>query len=104
MGDKCYHVIFTGALVPGMERKAVMSNLVLEVGLSEEKAKNLLTQQQVLLKRYETEPDAKRLADKFQRAGLHCVVDDRRGGNGGSSGDSLLMSIFAKLGHSQLKK
>jgi len=95
MSGKCYHVIFTGALLPGVDHKTVLSNLVLEVGMSEAKAMALLNKQQVLLKRFEDETSAKRLADKFLRAGMHCVVDMRGGSE--SDADSILMSIITKL-------
>lgn len=98
MSDKRYHVIFTGEFSPGMDKKTVLSNLVLSVGLNEEKAKNLLERSQVLLKRCGTSADAKRLADKFQQAGAICVIHDHGEGysNAGDS-QSALVSIFKKF-------
>jgi len=100
MSEKRYHVIYTGVLAPGVDRKTALSNLVLEIGMTEAKAKALLDKEQVLLKRCVTDVDAKRLADRFVQAGLYCVVDER---SGGASGDSILMSILTKFTRSSDK-
>lgn len=104
MSDNRYHVIFTGELAPGMDKKTVMSNLVLSVGLSEEKANNLLGRSRLLLKRCATSSDAKRLADKFQQAGAVCIiVDHGEGYHGGEDSQSALVSIFSKFSRSTEK-
>lgn len=101
MSDKRFHVIYTGVLAPGVDKKTALSNLVLEIGLSEAKAKALLEKEQVLLKRCDTDAEARRLADRFVQAGLYCVVDSRGSSSGG---DSILMSIFSKLTGSDDKR
>lgn len=97
MSDKRYHVIFTGELTPGMDKKTVLSNLVLSVGLSTEKAKSLLDRSHVMLKRCDNSSDAKRLADKFQQAGAVCVIKDYGAGYSGEDNQSALVSIFKKF-------
>lgn len=98
MNDKRYHVIFTGELSPGMDKKTVLSNLILSVGLSSEKAKNLLERSQVMLKRCGSSADAKRLADKFHQAGVICIIQDHgEGYRGGEDTQSALVSIFKKF-------
>ncbi len=98
MSDKRYHVIFTGELLPGMDKKTVLSNLVLGVGISAEKANDLLDRSHVMLKRYGSSADAKRLVDKFQQAGAVCHVLDR-GDNyeGNADSQSALVSIFKRF-------
>ncbi|HEY0721708.1 MAG TPA: hypothetical protein VGE50_10710 [Gammaproteobacteria bacterium] len=98
MSDKRYHVIFTGELMPGMDRKTVLSNLVLGVGISEVKANDLLGRVDVMLKRYGSSADAKRLVDKFQQAGAVCHIVDR-GENyaGNADSQSALVSIFKRF-------
>jgi len=98
MSDKRYHVIFTGELSPGMDKKTVLSNLVLSVGLSTEKATNLLERSHVMLKRCGSSADAKRLVDKFQQAGAICIIHDYGEGYRGSEDtQSALVSIFKKF-------
>lgn len=105
MSSKRFHVIFTGVLAPGVDKMTALSNLVLEMGLAENKAKALLDKQQVLLKRCDSEVDARRLADRFLQAGLYCVVDARSEGASSEAGaDSILMSIFSKFSRSDEKK
>lgn len=98
MSDKRYHVIFTGEFAPGMDKKTVLSNLVLSVGIKAEKASSLLERSHVLLKRYGSSSDAKRLADKFQQAGAICIIQDHgEGYSGGEESQSALVSIFKKF-------
>ena len=98
MSDKRYHVIFTGELASGMDKKTVLSNLVLGVGLSEEKANSLLERSHVLLKRCGSSSDAKRLADKFQQAGAVCIIQDfGEDYGGGGDSQSALVSVFKKF-------
>lgn len=98
MSDKRYHVIFTGELAPGMDKKTVLSNLVLSVGLSAEKANNLLARSHVLLKRCGSSSDAKRLYDKFHQAGALCIIQDKgEGYQGTGENQSALVSIFKKF-------
>lgn len=98
MNDKRYHVIFTGELAPGMDKKTVLSNLVLSVGLSAEKANKLLDRSHVLLKRVGSSSDAKRLSDKFQQAGAVCIIQDHgEGYSGDGDSQSALVSIFKKF-------
>lgn len=98
MSDKRYHVIFTGELAPGMDKKTVLSNLVLGVGISEEKAKNLLERSHLLLKRCGSSSEAKRLADKFRQAGALCVIHDQgEGYSANGDSQSALVSIFKKF-------
>lgn len=98
MSDNRYHVIFTGELAHGMDKKTVLSNLVLSIGLSMEKANRLLDRSHVLLKRCGSSVDAKRLSDKFQQAGAICIIQDHgEGYSGGEDSQSALVSIFKKF-------
>lgn len=104
MSDKRYHVIFTGELQPGMDKKTVLSNLVLSMGMSSSKASDLLERSNVMLKRCGNSADAKRLADKFQQAGAVCQIVDRGAGyEGNGDSQSALVSIFRKFSRSSEK-
>jgi hypothetical protein len=101
MSDNQFHVIFTGRLIAGMDKATVMSNLVLDIGLSEAKARALLGMSRVVLKRFPTASEAQRLAEKFERAGAVCLVEDR-GSRAGrreqpASGESSLITIISKF-------
>lgn len=86
MSDKRYQVIYTGQLKPGFDMDTVKSNLVLSLGISEGKANRLLGSEAVMLKRCGTSVDAQILLDKFDQAGLVCVVRDSGRNGAGNPG------------------
>jgi hypothetical protein len=82
MSEKRYLVFYTGRIKPGLDIETVRSNLVLSMGIAEGKANTLLDGGRKLLKRYATSVDAQVLADKFDQAGVICVVCDGMKGSG----------------------
>jgi hypothetical protein len=86
MIDKRYQLIQTGKLKPGLDADTVKSNLILSMGISESKAERLLENETRLLKRCATSVEAQVLAEKFDQAGLVCVVRDGGGGSGSNPG------------------
>jgi len=101
MTEKRYHVVYTGRLVPGTDRETARSNLILDTGLSDEKAAQLLKKNRMLLKRFPTVPEAQRMAEDFERAGLICVIEDHASGPDAASaqanGESSLITIMHKF-------
>lgn len=97
MIDKRYQLIQTGKLKPGLDADTVKSNLILSMGISESKAERLLEKETRLLKRCATSVEAQVLAEKFDQAGLVCVVRDGGGSsNPGvqSGGESSLVRLL----------
>ena len=86
MSEKRYQVIFNGKLKPGLDSSTVKSNLVLSLGISEDKAKRLLVSERVVLKRCNSSVDAQVLLEKFDQAGIVCVIRDTQGGGSGNPG------------------
>jgi len=101
MSDYRYYVICTGQLKPGMSMGTAISNLVLDIGLEQQKATALLKQGRVVLKRCDIMADAQRLAEKFDRSGVICFIEDRHAGDGGvslnNSGESSLVRLISKF-------
>lgn len=101
MSDKRYHVVFSGKLVPGKNPSTVQSNLVLDIGMSEEKAELLLSGQRKVLKRLPTISEAQRLAEKLERAGIICVIEDHavdgRAAAEQGSGESSLITLINRF-------
>ncbi len=99
MSNKRFCVISTGKLVAGADVETVKSNLILDIGLTDEKVAKLLNGTRVVLKRLPTAVEAQRLAERFERAGMLCVIEDQNPGLGGqqSSGESSLITIVNRF-------
>lgn len=98
MSDKRYQVIYTGKLKPGLDAATVESNLVLSLGISEVKAKKLIASDRTLLKRCDSSVDAQVLVDKFDQAGILCVVADSSDNPGiEAGGESSLVRILKEV-------
>jgi len=101
MSESRYSVIFTGQLKPELSAETVTSNLVLDIGLDQQKAVMLLRQGRVVLKRCDTVVEAQRLAEKFDRSGAICIIEDRLTREGASapagSGESSLVKLINKF-------
>ncbi len=101
MSESRYSVVFTGRLKPEMSVETVTSNLVLDIGLPHEKAVMLLRQGRVVLKRCDTIVEAQRLAEKFDRSGVICIIEDRLAREGAinqsGSGESSLVRLINKF-------
>lgn len=102
METKRFRVIFTGKLVPGTDRAQATSNLVLDLGVDEAKARALLSRgREVAVKSYEHHADARKVAAKLHRAGLECRIDERGAEpveiDAPRSGDSFLITMFSRL-------
>lgn len=101
MSEKRYHVVYTGRLVAGVDAASAKSNLIIDTGLSDEKAGKLIKQSRVLLKRFPTVAEAQRMAEEFERAGLVCIIEDHAGGQGDAaaqgSGESSLITLMHKF-------
>ncbi|MCK9532284.1 MAG: hypothetical protein M0R77_17250 [Gammaproteobacteria bacterium] len=98
---KRFQVIFTGDCMAGMESPAVISNLVLDVGISEQKARELLRLKRVVLKRFALLSDAQKMISKLERAGLVCTVEEIVSTpvteETASGGESILVSFLTRL-------
>ena len=102
--DKRYQLIYTGKLKPGLDTATVKSNLVLSMGISESKAERLLDDKRKVLKNCASSVEAQVLADKFDQAGIICVVRDAGGrGNPGAetSGESSLVRLLKNFSPAQ---
>lgn len=101
MSDNRYSVIFTGQLKPDATAQMVIGNLVLDIGLPQEKVVQLLRKGRVVLKRCGTMVEAQRLAEKFDRAGAVCVIEDRLAREhamaNSVSGESSLVRFISKF-------
>jgi len=101
MSDNRYSVVFTGQLKPELAVATVASNLVLDLGLAQEKVALLLKQGRVVLKRCATIVEAQRLAEKLDRAGMLCIIEDRFTREGSPeqsrSGESSLVKLINKF-------
>lgn len=80
-----------------MSVETVTSNLVLDIGLEHNKAVLLLRQGRVVLKRCDTIVDAQRLAEKFDRSGAICLIEDRFARDSSTSQASSNESSLVKL-------
>ncbi len=99
MSDKRYELVYTGKLQPGMDAETVKSNLILSVGIGEDKAARLVESEPKLLKHYANAVEAQVMAEKLERAGIVCVVRDRDhhdSDNSKSGNESILMSLLKK--------
>lgn len=101
MSDNRYSVICTGQVKPGMSVETVVSNLVLDIGVNQDKAVVLLRQGRVVLKRCDTLVEAQRLAEKFDRSGVICQIEDRlareTASAHASNGESSLVKLINKF-------
>ena len=101
MSEKRYHVVYTGRLVTGTDAASAKSNLIIDTGLTEQQAERLIKQKRVLLKRFPTVPEAQRMAEEFERAGLICVIEDSVAGQSDApangSGESSLITLMHKF-------
>jgi hypothetical protein len=101
MNTRRYQVIFTGRCVAGLEEAAVISNLVLDVGVSEQKARSLLRMHRVVLKRFAMAGDAQKMVTKLERAGLVCAIEEiapaEIPADGAGAGESTLVSFLSKF-------
>lgn len=78
MIENRYLIYFSGKTHPHMDADTVKGNLVLYLNISEEKANRLFKGGAVLLKRCATLTEAQLLAEKFDRAGAICSIQDSR--------------------------
>jgi len=97
VSEKRFQVRFTGCLKPGLSRQTVLSNLVLETGLPEERLDNLFARGESLVKRCETATEAQRIADKFTRAGATCLVVDTQATGDSTTGKSMFSSLLRAI-------
>ena len=74
MSNNTYAVIYTGISSQHTDRDTVVSNLVLELKISEAKARALLDSPNRMLKRYDNPVDAQRLLDSLERAGVDATL------------------------------
>ncbi len=99
--NKRYQVIFTGDCVAGMEPSAVISNLVLDVGVSEQKARELLRLKRVVLKRFTLASDAQKMVAKLEHAGLVCAIEETVPARAAEEmvvgGESILVSFLSRF-------
>lgn len=97
MSDKRYQLVYVGKLKPGMDAETVKSNLILSIGISEAKASQLVKSEPKMLKHCATAVEAQVLAEKFDQAGIVCVVRDSGGSHGVETGsESSLLSVLKK--------
>ncbi len=97
MSDKRYQLVYTGKLKAGLDVETVKSNLILSLGISAEKASQLVKDEPRMLKHFATAVEAQVMAEKFEQAGVICVVRDGGGGQGVDSGaESSLLSLLKK--------
>jgi hypothetical protein len=105
---KPYAVVFTGELASNVDFGTVKSNLVLSVGMSDEKAEKLLARGEVLLKHFATSSEAENLAELFHQAGAICEVRDTRANSkkqvAALDGESSLVRILKHFTGSKEKK
>jgi hypothetical protein len=96
---KRYQVIFTGDCMAGMESSTVISNLVLDVGISEQKAHELLRLNNVVLKHFALLSDAQKMISKLEHVGLVCVVKEAVPvtDETTSGGESFLVSFLSRF-------
>jgi len=100
MSDKRYQLIYAGKLVPGVDAETAKCNLILTMGISEDKAARLITDEPRLLKHCATVVEARVLAEKFEQAGVVCLVRDCSGAHGIESGsESSLMTLLNNTSH-----
>ncbi|SCZ53465.1 hypothetical protein [Thiohalomonas denitrificans] len=99
MSDKRYQVVFTGKLVSDKDTATVTSNLILDIGLSEEKVGLLLNGQRKVLKRFSAVTEAQRLTERLEHAGILCVIEDHASnqGSGQGAGESSLITLIHRL-------
>ncbi len=98
MNNKRYQVVFTGRLAPGLDEATVRSNLVLDLGLSVQKAEQMLGSGRVTLKRYSTAEEAQLLAQKLAQAGAICRVEDHAAVRAApAQGESSLITLMNRL-------
>ncbi len=76
MSEQRYEVRFSGELKPGIDQQTAKSNIVLDTGLSEDKVEKLFGKGQAILKRCATIAEAQRIVDRFDNAGVVCVIID----------------------------
>ncbi len=94
---KPYSAVFTGRLASGADVATVKSNLILSLGISEERAAKLFGRGEVLLKHFASAVEAEQLAELFYQAGAICEVRDSRGSESHgveNSGESSLVRVF----------
>lgn len=97
MSDKRYQLVYTGKLKSGSDAETVKSNLVLSLGISAEKACQLVKDEPKMLKHFATAVEAQVMAEKFEQAGVICIVRDGGGGQSADSGaESSLLSLLKK--------
>jgi hypothetical protein len=102
MDSKRFRVIYTGKLVPGTDLARATSNLVLDLGIAEAKAKELLSKRrEVTVKSYEHHADARKVEAKLTRAGLECRIEERHPVaaevESSANGESVLMTVFSRF-------
>ncbi len=101
MSDKRYHVVFTGKLAPGKDAATVKSNLILDIGLSDEKIELLLSGARKVLKRFSVANEAERLTERLELAGILCVIEDHGAGTASGAqqgnGESSLITFIHRF-------
>jgi hypothetical protein len=102
--EKRYQLIYTGKMKPGLTAETVISNLVLSMGISQSKAERLLDDKRKVLKRCGSSVEAQVLAEKFDQAGIICVVRDAGGVSSPgaeASGESSLVRLLKNFSQSR---
>ena len=97
MSDKRYQVVFTGELASDKDVASVTSNLILDIGLSEEKVELLLNGSRRVLKRLNTVGKAQRLTKQLEHAGILCVIEDLGPEPGSEEAGESSLITFIKL-------
>lgn len=95
MSSKRYHVIYTGKTYTHMDVNTIVSNVVLMMNITTEKANKLISGGRLLLKRFDTLAEAQSLVDRFDEAGLICGIYDSAANM--QAGDSERSSILTTL-------
>lgn len=93
-----YAVVFSGQINREQGRETVISNLVLELRISDAKAQALLDSPGLLLKRFDNPADAQRLIDRLERAGVVGVMQHSQGEPLAATPSGSESSLFRLLG------
>lgn len=94
-----YAVVTHGRINPRLTAETVVSNLVLSLGISEQKARQMLEPRPRLLKHFDSPGQAQRLLDLLEQAGLEAELQSpQTPGNRSreTSSQSSLLHIFGE--------
>ena len=98
MKEKRFAVVFSGSIKPQLSRETVVSNLILELGISDAKARALLDSPGLLLKRFDSQSDAQRLVDRLERAGVVGHLQRHQGVGLAATATNSESSLFHMVG------